>query len=469
VSVGSTDQFRDEQFCRAPIGLSLFIKTPPFRHCTVCVVIPARDEADSIAGTLNALAHQTDLAGKPLPRASYEIILLANNCQDATASIARHFAATYRNLILHVVEMSLPLSDAHVGTARRLAMDEACHRLLSVGRPRGVIATTDADTQVSPHWLAATLHEIELGAEAVGGRIMVSAEERRVMVPSVRERFLRNVGYGALANEVVARIDPPPGDPWPCHEQFSGASLAVTARTYRQVGGLPALPSGEDTALAQALLRADIGIRHSPYVRVHTSGRLDGRTPAGLAASLASWSELSPDDQFQLVPSAATVVARAQGRRSLRDLWASARANRTVGLGDVAQLAEFARVPQEWLHVAVATRERFGPLLADFEARSSQHQDPVMVDVREAITDLRGWLATYREQSARLPVAARQVAGLPFALPAFRGLVGDGVGYSWLVASGARRGQGGTVARAAPAGGVAELRSQCCRHVWHAQ
>ena len=65
----------------------------------------------------------------------YEIIVLANNCRDGTARVARRLADAHADLALHVVEIELPPTEAHVGTARRLAMDEACRRLLLVGRP----------------------------------------------------------------------------------------------------------------------------------------------------------------------------------------------------------------------------------------------------------------------------------------------------------------------------------------------
>jgi len=393
------------------------VKRPPLAACVACVVIPARDEADSIERTLTALAAQQDLAGRPVDPDTLELILLANNCRDETATIARRLAGRSGTPALHVVELELPPEQAHVGMARRIGMDEAYRRLASIGRPRGLIATTDADTLVSPTWIAAMLHELERGADAVGGRILVAADERRAMAPAVRSRFLRNVGYWALANEVDARLDPRPGDPWPCHEQFFGASLAVTVRAYRAVGGLTVLPSGEDAALAAALRRADIEIRHSLDVRVHTSGRLDGRTPAGLAALLAGWSHLTADDDFQRVPGVESVVARATCRRAVRDLWRRARSWRGQCANEIAHLAELAGVPEAWLFQVVAGNDRLGTLLEAFEQRSVWNRHPELVDVREAIDGLRTWLEPFRRGPAHAPTFARQVRGLPFLPP----------------------------------------------------
>jgi hypothetical protein len=222
------------------------------------------------------------------------------------------------------------------------------------------------------------------------------------MAPAVRRRFLRNVGYAMLTSEVEARIDPRPGDPWPRHEQFSGASLAVTARAYHEVGGLPPLPSSEDVALGAALRRADIEIRHSLAVRVCTSGRLDGRAPSGLAALLAGWAGLTSDEAFQRVPSAANVVDRVTCRRALRDLWERARERREVSASEVARLSAFAGVSEPWLRCALVSAERFGVLLDAVEARSAWYRDPDLVDVRVALADLRAWLAHDRQHAIRV-------------------------------------------------------------------
>ncbi len=71
------------------------------------------------------------------------------------------------------------------------------------------------------------------------------------------------------------------------HHQFSGASLAVTARTYRAVGGLPIGEALEDEALERALEDGGIPILRSRRVRVTTSARTDGRASRGLARDLA--------------------------------------------------------------------------------------------------------------------------------------------------------------------------------------
>ncbi len=405
------------------------VDAPPAASCAISVVIPARNEAGSVLTSLAALAEQRGLDGRPFPRATYEVILLANNCQDQTAQVARSLAARAPDFALHVVEVALPPALAHVGFARRLAMDEAHRRFAAIRHPWGVIATTDADTVVAPTWLAATLREVERGADVVSGRILMNDYERQAMTPAVRRRYLYDVGYQALVNEVTAHIDPQPHDPWPHHHQFLGASMALTASAYRRVGGLPVVRSSEDVALARALCHADIGIRHSPDVRVSTSGRLHGRAPGGMAATLAAWSALGTQADHYDVPAASAMVARATGGRSLRDQWQRIQAGVTTCPNELARLAEATGVATPRLREALQEHQRFGTLLEAVECVATWPGSDAMSDVRVAIAELRAWLAARRRCS--VPAQHQRQHREPLVLPE-RPAIGSlrGTGYA---------------------------------------
>ena len=55
------------------------------------IAIPAHDEAERVSGCLAALAMQRDRSGMPLRSGSFSVLLLANNCRDGTADVARAF------------------------------------------------------------------------------------------------------------------------------------------------------------------------------------------------------------------------------------------------------------------------------------------------------------------------------------------------------------------------------------------
>lgn len=69
---------------------------------------------------------------------------------------------------MHIAcRLRLAALNDHVGRARRLLMDEACLRLLSLGRFSSLIISTD--TRVVPDWLAAIRIEIAAGIDAAVG------------------------------------------------------------------------------------------------------------------------------------------------------------------------------------------------------------------------------------------------------------------------------------------------------------
>ena len=122
----------------APQDTGLWLAAPPPHPALEAVVIvPARNEAEGLPATL---AGQRDLHGRALDRGPFEMLLLANNCDDDSAALARRFARRHTGFALHVEDIQRPPPDAHIGTVRRLLMDAACRRLQASHPPHRVIA-----------------------------------------------------------------------------------------------------------------------------------------------------------------------------------------------------------------------------------------------------------------------------------------------------------------------------------------
>ena len=295
------------EFCELP---------PPATRLRASVIIPARDEAAHILGALDALKAQRDLNGEPLDAELFEVLLLANNCRDQTAHLARNWKRAHPDFALRVVEATYTGERACVGYARRMAMNASCHRLMQseADEPRA-ICSTDADTRVSMFWIAHILEEMRLGADAVGGRILLAHEagER-----ATRRTYLRDTAYRLLAARMEAKLDPQAGDPWPRHFQFFGASLAVAPDVYARIGGLPRVQCLEDVALEAELVRRDLSVRHSPNALALTSARRQGRVETGLSTQLEEWAR---GGARWLVPSGAEIAWRARLKRQLRALF----------------------------------------------------------------------------------------------------------------------------------------------------
>jgi hypothetical protein len=274
----------------------------------VAVAIPARDEAKTLPRLVAALDAQRGAAGSPFACGEAEALVVLNNCADRSAAVLAALAAS--RPWLRSVSVTLGPDDAHVGRARQLAMDAACARLLEAGRPDGLVLSTDADSEPEPDWIAQTVAEVAAGADAVGGRALLRADERAALEPGVRRLYLLDLAYRRALEELRDLYAPDLHDPLPRHHHHFGASLAVTARTYAWVGGLPAVPSSEDVALADALVEAGARLRHSPGVRVRTSARSVGRAPGGLADAFRFWADAVADGREPPVEPAADAERR---------------------------------------------------------------------------------------------------------------------------------------------------------------
>ena len=248
----------------------------PHPAMKVSVVVPARNEEALVASCLAALAEQESISPE-----EYEVLLVLDRCTDATEARALEAAAKYPALRLFILEGP----GRGAGHARRVGMDQACARLLSLGRSGGLVASTDADTVVAPNWLYVQLEAAARGARAIGGYIQLRDDTDlpqgvfgwRAKQGSLRRRELLAGLYPASKNR-PAQTE---------HWQFSGASLSLTAITYEEIGGLEPRVALEDEQLQRALERHSIPIERPLTVRVATSARTVGRAKRGLARDLA--------------------------------------------------------------------------------------------------------------------------------------------------------------------------------------
>ena len=316
----------------------------------VLVAIPVRDEAEEIGPCLLALAAQ---------RAPHidAVVLCLNNCHDGTADVVRAIDG-HLPFPVHSIEVVLPNASACAGRARRIAMEHAADL---AGRD-GVLLTTDADARLAPDWIATNLAALAAGADAVAGRAVIEPEGAKRIPAHLHAIDARECAYAALLDEMRALLEPDPADPWPRHDEESGASIAVTLAAYRRAGGIPAVPLGEDRAFFNALRRIDARIRHAPDIAVIVSARLEGRAQGGMADTMRR--RIERPDPFldaRLEP-AADALRRACRRRRLRETWSM------PGRGVVREAARLGLAPARLAELV--TSEHFGSAWAAVEAAS---------------------------------------------------------------------------------------------------
>jgi len=225
---------------------------------SVVIAIPVKNAEAQLGACLHSLGAQT--------RKFDRLVLLLNNCTDASLGVCNQFAAQQPGV--EVFEKTLSGSLASAAEARRLAL----HYAAAPG-PDSIILTTDADAVLERSWIEKNMREIENGAQVVCGVTKTDPLDAGNLqdvlhLDHMRERVLLDI-----LDEIAHLVDPDPNDPWPRHQQQSGASIAVTRDIFYLASGMPHEATVEDQALVERLRLVDARIRHAPDIVVNLSGK----------------------------------------------------------------------------------------------------------------------------------------------------------------------------------------------------
>jgi glycosyltransferase involved in cell wall biosynthesis len=220
------------------------------------VGVPAHNEQDSLDACLAALlqaARHPALQGEAVA-----VHVVLDVCTDGSEAVVRAHLGRFRAA---TVALSWSHSDAgQVGAARALgaaALLEAGARWL---------AFTDADTRVSPQWLAA---QLALDVDVVCGSVAVDDwSPHGVDADLLREHFART--YHDRDG----------------HRHIHGANLGVAASAYLGAGGFARVACHEDVLLVKALEHFGARFAWSAQPRVFTSSRKDARARGGFGDTI---------------------------------------------------------------------------------------------------------------------------------------------------------------------------------------
>lgn len=220
----------------------------------IAVVVPARNEEESLPRCLAAI----DEAGRALADAYPSVVLsvtvVLDGCTDGSARVVAEYP----------VAEPLAVDYASVGLARRTGI---AHALAQLGLPASQIwvANTDADTEVPGQWLVEQCRLATTGVRLVLGTV----------VPNPR-------GLDAALEQAWHAAHPLNDG----HDYVHGANLGFRADSYLAVGGFAALDLHEDADLTDRLKSQGARWVAVDTIRATTSARTAGRTSGGFAGYL---------------------------------------------------------------------------------------------------------------------------------------------------------------------------------------
>jgi glycosyltransferase involved in cell wall biosynthesis len=224
--------------------------TRRLRH--VAVVVPAADEADSLAGCLAAIERARRQLADARPTITTDLVVVLDACRDRTAEVIATAAPA-----AHTVTIAARCVGVARDVGTRAAIDRSIHRA-----PEVWTAHTDADSVVPDHWLTEQVRLADLGADLVLGTVVPDLDE-----PLLSHWRIRHRDHDG-------------------HPHVHGANLGIRADTSAAVGGWPPLRSGEDAALALRVAAAGHPIARPGGLPVLTSARRQGRAPKGFSSYL---------------------------------------------------------------------------------------------------------------------------------------------------------------------------------------
>ena len=159
------------------------------------ICVPARNEAERLPSLMRSLQEQTWLRARKRP---LQAVLVLNNCTDNSRAVIERIAPKLPDISLHLVEVRFAPEQAHVGSARRLAMDRA----FALAPKNSVLLSTDADAVPRYDWVEANLRAIASGADLVGGHIVGDEHEEALLGPRFVRRAMRHLYYAKLVDRL---------------------------------------------------------------------------------------------------------------------------------------------------------------------------------------------------------------------------------------------------------------------------
>lgn len=241
------------------------------------VLVPVRDEQELLPRCLAALADAARALHGRHPEVAIRVVIVLDGCTDDSSGVVDQApwpAGLVRPLTVSTHALGVGAARA-TGAARLIGLAGD----LGVDTQQTWLASTDADSTVNVGWLIEQVEAAVAGREARVGTVVLDTGEPDAGVANGAAPHTGRVELAARWARLQQHVEG--------HPHVHGANLGVRADWYLRVGGFPAVPSGEDARLVDALAAAGAAVLRTAQHPVVTSDRRAGRAPGGVADDLA--------------------------------------------------------------------------------------------------------------------------------------------------------------------------------------
>lgn len=282
------------------------IDTPILANTFISIVIPAYRELG-----LHKVLKSIKACNKP--KFPFELIILFNASeqdelgrglnQQAKEELEDYLCEVSLDFPLHILEENqLPAKTAGVGLARKIGMDEAARRLLSIGREEGVILCLDADCQVRENYLTSVETYFTNSPQFEAGSLYfehsLEEEEFEAEIYESIIYYELHLRYYKHAMRKMAL---------PFDRYTVGSSMAVKVAAYLREGGMNKRKAGEDFYFLQKyLIKQKLGEINT--TAVYPSPRISDRVPFGTGKAMLDHQEQKRDLKMSYSPKSFNLI-----------------------------------------------------------------------------------------------------------------------------------------------------------------
>lgn len=266
------------------------IDEPLDPECKIIVVVAAYNEADYIYALLNSFNNQREIDFN-----SFEVHILINNALGTDQEVVQNNQMTYGKILsyakhskyklyakdLFSVDKAIDTDKHSVGLIRDLGFAEAVYRFSTTER-NGIIASTDADSQVSKYYIREILNLFKTNPDLIGYKGLVYYDRSEELQGGNKYWAYHELDAHfstVIKNYIKTSVGDFKYKPR-LNFKFAGSNSGALSVETALAGGIPHIKGREDVHFGYNLSKFGSVVEESKII-VYSSTRLEQRVGEG--------------------------------------------------------------------------------------------------------------------------------------------------------------------------------------------